>query len=205
MSMAMTAMPLLTAAVENALNRILYQDRGLKAARQRLKGKVLTLKFSELSRPLVLVFSEQQLDVLSDWQGESDCTLSLALPVLAELRDRQKMTGLIKQGRLDVQGDLQVIQQFSALIDLAELDPAEYLAPLIGDVAAQGLCRTAVRLFSFIRNDIAGKQQQLGEFITQEWRAAPGALEVAWFCEETAALDKQLDALEARLAQREKK
>lgn len=205
MSMAMTAMPLLTAAVENALNRILYQDRGLKAARQRLKGKVLTLKFSELSRPLVLVFSEQQLDVLSDWQGDSDCTLSLALPVLAELRDRQKMTGLIKQGRLDVQGDLQVIQQFSALIDLAELDPAEYLAPLIGDVAAQGLCRTAVRLFSFIRNDIAGKQQQLGEFITQEWRAAPGALEVAWFCEETAALDKQLDALEARLAQREKK
>lgn len=205
MSMAMTAMPLLTAAVENVLNRILYQDRGLKAARQRLKGKVLTLKFSELSRPLVLVFSEQQLDVLSDWQGESDCTLSLALPVLAELRDRQKMTGLIKQGRLDVQGDLQVIQQFSALIDLAELDPAEYLAPLIGDVAAQGLCRTAVRLFSFIRNDIAGKQQQLGEFITQEWRAAPGALEVAWFCEETAALDKQLDALEARLAQREKK
>lgn len=205
MSMAMTAMPLLTAAVENVLNRMLYQDRGLKAARQRLKGKVLTLKFSELSRPLVLVFSEQQLDVLSDWQGESDCTLSLALPVLAELRDRQKMTGLIKQGRLDVQGDLQVIQQFSALIDLAELDPAEYLAPLIGDVAAQGLCRTAVRLFSFIRNDIAGKQQQLGEFITQEWRAAPGALEVAWFCEETAALDKQLDALEARLAQREKK
>lgn len=55
------------------------------------------------------------------------------------------------------------------------------------------------------RNDIAGKQQQLGEILTQEWRAAPGGLEVAWFCEETVALENQLAALEARLAQREKK
>ncbi len=205
MSMAMTAMPLLTAAAESVLNRVLYQDRGLKAARLRLKGKVLTLRFSELSRPLVLVFSEQQLDVLSEWQGDSDCTVSLAFPVLAELRDRQKLTELIKQGRLDVQGDLQVIQQFSALIDLAELDPAEYLAPWVGDVAAQGICQTAKRIFSFVRNDVSVKQQQIGEFITQEWRAAPGALEIAWFCEETTALDTQLNALEARLAQREKR
>lgn len=205
MSMAMTAMPLLTAAAENVLNRILYQDRGLKAARQRLKGKVLTLKFSELPRPLVLVFSEQQLDVVSVWEDDSDCTVSLALSVLPELRDRQNMTGLIKQGRLDVQGDLQVIQQFSALIDMAELDPAEYLAPFVGDIAAQGISRAGQRMFSFIRNDIAGKQQQLGEILTQEWRAAPGGLEVAWFCEETVALENQLAALEARLAQREKK
>ena len=37
MSTVITAMPLLTAVIENTLNRVLYQDRGLKAARQRLK------------------------------------------------------------------------------------------------------------------------------------------------------------------------
>ncbi len=205
MSMAMTAMPLLTAAVENVLNRVLYQDRGLKAARQRLKGKVLTLKFTEFSRPLVLVFSEQQLDVVGDWQDTSDCTVSLALSVLPELRDRQNMTALIRQGRLDVQGDLQVIQQFSALMDLAELDPAEYLAPFVGDIAAQSISRAGQRLFSFARQEISSRQRQLGEVLTEEWRAAPGGLEVAWFCEETAALDKKLAALDARLAQWEKK
>lgn len=104
MSTAMTAMPLLTAAIENVLNRVLYQDRGLKPARQRLKGKVLTLKFSEFSRPLVLVFSEQQLDVVGDWQDSSDCTVSLALAVLPELRDRQNLTSLIRQGKLDAGG-----------------------------------------------------------------------------------------------------
>ncbi|ARU96289.1 ubiquinone biosynthesis protein UbiJ [Tatumella citrea] len=201
----MTAMPLLTAAIENVLNRVLYQDRGLKPARQRLKGKVLTLKFSEFSRPLVLVFSEQQLDVVGDWQDSSDCTVSLALAVLPELRDRQNLTSLIRQGKLDVQGDLQVIQQFSALMDLAELDPAEYLAPFVGDIAAQGISRAGQRLFSFVRQEIGSRQRQLGEILTEEWRAAPGALEVAWFCEETTALDKQLAALDARLAQWEKK
>jgi len=202
---AMTAMPLLTATIENVLNRVLYQDRGLKPARQRLKGKVLTLKFSEFSRPLVLVFGEQQLDVVGDWQDSSDCTVSLALGVLPELRDRQNLTSLIRQGKLDVQGDLQVIQQFSALMDLAELDPAEYLAPFVGDIAAQGISRAGQRLFSFVRQDISSRQRQLGEILTEEWRAAPGALEVAWFCEETAALDKKLAALDARLAQWEKK
>lgn len=205
MSTAMTAMPLLTAAIENVLNRVLYQDRGLKPARQRLKGKVLTLKFSEFSRPLVLVFSEQQLDVVGDWQDSSDCTVSLALAVLPELRDRQNLTSLIRQGKLDVQGDLQVIQQFSALMDLAELDPAEYLAPFVGDIAAQGISRAGQRLFSFVRQEIGSRQRQLGEILTEEWRAAPGSLEVAWFCEETTALDKQLAALDARLAQWEKK
>lgn len=205
MSMAMNPMLLLAASAESALNRLLYQDRGMKAARQRLKGKVLTLKFSELPKPLVLVFSEHQLDVLTDWQDESDCTVSLAFSVVPELRDRQNLTALIKQERLDVQGDLQVIQQFSALLDMAELDPAEYLAPLVGDVAAQGISRAGQRVFSLLRKEITGKQQQLGELLTQEWQAAPGALEVAWFCEETQALDKKLALLEARLAQREKK
>ncbi len=205
MSTAMTAMPLLTAAIENVLNRVLYQDRGLKPARQRLKGKVLTLKFSEFSRPLVLVFSEQQLDVVGDWQDSSDCTVSLALAVLPELRDRQNLTSLIRQGKLDVQGDLQVIQQFSALMDLAELDPAEYLAPFVGDIAARGISRAGHRLFSFVRQEIGSRQRQLGEILTEEWRAAPGALEVAWFCEETTALDKKLAALDARLAKWEKK
>jgi ubiquinone biosynthesis protein UbiJ len=36
----------------------------LKPARQRLNGKVLRIVLKEFSTPLVLVFSERQLDVL---------------------------------------------------------------------------------------------------------------------------------------------
>jgi len=197
--------PLITAGLETALNRVLYRDRSLKAARQRLAGQVLTLRLDELSHPLVLVFSEQQLDVLSDWQDSSDCTVITQLKTLPKLRDRQQLTSLIRSGELQVEGDLQVVQRFSALIDLAELDPAEYLAPWIGDIAAQGVSQTAQRALRLFRGEFSRRQDYLGQALTEEWRVAPGALELAWFSEEVDAMERSLDALNARLAQLEAK
>jgi len=203
--MVMRLTPLITAGLETALNRMLYRDRSLKAARQRLVGQVLTLRLEELSHPLVLVFSEQQLDVLSDWQDSSDCTVITQLKTLPKLRDRQQLTSLIRSGELQVEGDLQVVQRFSALIDLAELDPAEYLAPWIGDIAAQGVSQAAQRALRLLRGEVARRQDYLGQALTEEWRVAPGALELAWFSEEVDAMERSLDALTARLAQLEAK
>ena len=203
--MAMTLTPVITAGIETALNRILYRDRGLKSARQRLAGKVLMLRLSELSWPLVLVFSEQQLDVLSDWQDSSDCTVITQLKSLPKLRDRQQLTTLIRSGELQVEGDLQVVQQFSALMDLAELDPAEYLAPWIGDIAAQGISQGAQRALRLFKAETQRRQDYLGQALTEEWRVAPGALEFAWFAEEVSAMERSLEALNARLAQLEAK
>lgn len=201
----MNLTPLITAGLETALNRILYRDRGLKAARQRLNGKVLTLRLSEFSHPLVLVFSEQQLDVLADWQDRSDCTVITSLKTLPKLRDRQQLTPLIRSGELQVDGDLQVVQQFSALMDLAELDPAEYLAPWVGDIAAQDISQRSQQALRFFRGEVQRRQDYLGQAITEEWRVAPGSLELAWFSEEVDAMERSLEALDARLAQLEAK
>lgn len=197
--------PLMTAGIENILNTFLWRDRGLKAARQRLVGKVLRVELKEFSSPIVLVFSEQQLDVLAQWEGEADCLVTTGLGTLPKLRDRQQLTALIRSGELEVQGDLQVVQNWVALMDLAEFDPAELLAPYIGDIAAEGISkviRGGSKLFKkgFVRN-----QQYLSEAITEEWKMAPGSLEVAWFAEETAAVERKVDALVARLDKLENK
>ncbi|MEQ4532299.1 MAG: SCP2 domain-containing protein [Mixta sp.] len=201
----MTLTPLLTAGLETALNRILYRDRGLKAARQRLNGKVLQLRLQELSQPVTLVFSEHQVDVLGEWQDRCDCTVITRLSLLPKLRDRQQLTGMIRSGELEVEGDLQVVQQFSALIDMAELDPAEYLAPWTGDIVAQGISNVARRGLQFLRGDFQRKQRYLSETLTEEWRVAPGALEMAWYGEEIEALERQASQLEQRLQQLEAK
>ena len=201
----MNLTPLITAGLETALNRILYRDRGLKPARQRLNGKVLTLRLNEFSHPLVLVFSEQQVDVLADWQDRSDCTVITSLKTLPKLRDRQQLTPLIRSGELQVEGDLQVVQQFSALMDLAELDPAEYLAPWVGDIAAQGISQRSQQALRYFKGEVQRRQDYLGQAITEEWRVAPGSLELAWFSEEVDAMERSLEALDARLAQLEAK
>ena len=197
--------PLITAGIESVLNTFLWRDRGLKAARQRLVGKVLRVELKEFASPLVLVFSEQQIDVLGQWEGEADCVVKTALSTLPKLRDRQQLTALIRSGELEVEGDLQVVQNWVALMDLAEFDPAELLAPYIGDIAAEGIGKVIRGGSQLLKKGFSRNQQYLSEAITEEWKMAPGSLEVAWFAEETAAVERQVEALVARLEKLENK
>jgi len=190
---------MITAGIEGALNAFLYRDRALKSARQRLQGKVLRVALREFSTPLILIFSERQVDVLGQWEGETDCSVTTRLSVLPELRNRQQLTALIRRGDLEVEGDIQVVQNFASLMDLAEFDPAELLAPYIGDIAAEGLSKVFRSGARMVKKSVGRNQRYLAEAVTEEWRMAPGSLEVAWFAEETDALARSLDALISRL------
>ena len=195
----MPVTPMITAGIEGALNAFLYRDRALKSARQRLQGKVLRVALREFSTPLILIFSERQVDVLGQWEGETDCSVTTRLSVLPELRNRQQLTALIRRGDLEVEGDIQVVQNFASLMDLAEFDPAELLAPYIGDIAAEGLSKVFRSGARMVKKSVGRNQRYLAEAVTEEWRMAPGSLEVAWFAEETDALARSLDALISRL------
>ncbi|EMI7393350.1 protein YigP [Klebsiella oxytoca] len=191
--------PLVTAGLETVLNTFLWRDRALKPARQRLLGKVLRVELQELSEPVVLVFSERQVDVLGAWEGEADCTVRTRLSVLPQLRNRQQLTALIRSGDLEVQGALQVVQNTVTLCDLAEFDPAELLAPYTGDVVAEGFSKVFRGGARFLLRGAQRQQRYVAEAITEEWRLAPGPLELAWFAEETTAVERALAALEKRL------
>ncbi|MTH47622.1 ubiquinone biosynthesis protein UbiJ [Intestinirhabdus alba] len=197
--------PLVTAGIESLLNTFLYRSSALKPARARLLGKVLRVELKGFSTSLVLVFSERQLDVLGEWEGEADCTVSTWASVLPKLRDRQQLAALIRSGELEVQGDIQVVQNLVALADLAEFDPAELLAPYTGDIAAEGISRSLLGGAAFFLHGIKRQQRYFAEAITEEWRLAPGALEVAWFAEETTAVARAADALTRRLEKLEVK
>ena len=191
--------PLVSAGIENVLNAFLYRAPALKAARQRLNGKVLRIVLKEFSTPLVLVFSERQLDVLGAWEGEADCSVITHMSVLPKLRNRQQLTALIRSGDLEVQGDLQVVQNMVSLCDLAEFDPAELLAPYTGDIVAEGVGKVLRGGAQFLLKGAERQQRYVAEAITEEWRLAPGPLELAWFAEETTAIERALAALEKRL------
>ena len=197
--------PLVTAGIESLLNTFLYRSTALKSARARLQSKVLRVELKGFSTPLVLVFSERQVDVLGAWEGEADCTVITHASVLPKLRDRQQLATLIRSGELEVQGDIQVVQNFVALADLAELDPAELLAPYTGDLAAEGISKALRGGAKFLCQGVQRQQRYVAEAITEEWRLAPGALEVAWFAEETAAVERAVDALAKRLEKLEAK
>lgn len=197
--------PLITAAIETSLNSVLFRDNSMKATRLRLAGKVLRIELREMSFPLLLVFSERQVDVLSQWSGEADCRVKTDVAVLAKLRDRQQLSPLMRSGELIVEGDIQVVQQLVALLDLAEWEPAEWLAPYIGDIAAESIGKIVHKSSRFLSKQLRQQQHYVAEAITEEWKIAPAPLEVVWFNEEVDAIVRATEALSARLATMETK
>lgn len=162
--------PLITAAIETSLNSVLFRDKSLKAARLRLAGKVLRIELREMSFPLLLVFSERQVDVLSRWDGDADCIVKTDVAVLVKLRDRQQLSSLMRSGELIVEDDIQVVQQLVTLLDLAEWEPAEWLAPYIGDIAAETIGQVVQKSSRFLSNQLQQQQNYLAEAITEEWK-----------------------------------
>ncbi len=79
-----------------------------------------------------------------------------------------------------------------SLCDLAEFDPAELLAPYTGDIVAEGVGKVLRGGAQFLLKGAERQQRYVAEAITEEWRLAPGPLELAWFAEETTAIERAL-------------
>ncbi|WP_047049718.1 ubiquinone biosynthesis accessory factor UbiJ [Vibrio mexicanus] len=190
--------PLVTAAIETSLNILINDDPELGRRLSRLKGKVIQLHIKEIDRAITFVFS-QQIDVLGQYEGEPDCYLSLNLSILPELREQSNITKLIKEDRLVLEGDIQLAQKFAQLMTDCKPDLEEWLSRVTGDVVARTLVQGVKNVGEFVQGQARKHQDHLGQVITEEWKLAPGPLEVAYFCDQVADADQYAKQLETRL------
>ncbi|EJI1277732.1 ubiquinone biosynthesis accessory factor UbiJ [Vibrio vulnificus] len=189
--------PLITAVIETSLNVLVKDNPDLEKRLLRLKGQVIQVHLQELNKTLTFIFS-QQIDVLANYEGQPDCYLSLKLAVLPELREQANITKLIKQDKLILEGDIQLAQKFAQLITDAKPDVEEWVSRVTGDVVAHSLAQGVKNVGGFVGRQ-AKKQHHLAQVITEEWRLAPGPLEVAYFCDQVDEVKSDLARLEARL------
>lgn len=187
-----------TGAIETSLNALLKDDEDSQRRLARLKGKVIGVTINEFGKQLYFVFS-QQIDVLGAYEGEVDCQLALNLSVLPELRQQANLTQLIKADKLSLEGDIQLAQQFSALLSGLKPDVEEKLSQYTGDIVAHTLVSGAKQGTRFIQQGVVKRQRDLAEVITEEWRLAPQALEIAYFADQVDDLKMDVARSEARL------
>jgi len=193
----MLATPLITASIETVLNRLIQDDPGLVRQLARLKGKVVQLQVKDVAQTFTFIFS-QQVDVLADYAGEPDCYLSLSLAILPQLKEQPNITQLIKQDRLVLEGDMQLAQQFAQLLTDSRPDIEEWLSRLTGDVVAHSVVSGIKSCSHSLQSSFEKHQSHLAQIITEEWKLAPGPLEVAHFCDQVEELSEQLSRVEAR-------
>ncbi|EHD0098120.1 SCP2 domain-containing protein [Vibrio vulnificus] len=190
--------PLITAVIETSLNVLVKDNPDLEKRLLRLKGQVIQVHLQEVNKTLTLIFS-QQIDVLANYEGQPDCYLSLKLAVLPDLKEQANITKLIKQDKLILEGDIQLAQKFAQLISDAKPDVEEWVSRVTGDVVAHSLAQGVKNVGGFVGRQAKKQQHHLAQVITEEWRLAPGPLEVAYFCDQVDDAKSDLARLEARL------
>ncbi|SIR34886.1 ubiquinone biosynthesis accessory factor UbiJ [Aeromonas hydrophila] len=195
--MPMDAM--VTAVIETSLNQLLRLDKQSPERLRKLTGKVLKLELREL-KPLWFVFSERRLDVLAKFEWEADAVLSLSLTALGLLKDPSALTRYIREEKLDLSGDPQLVQAFSVLLGELNIDWEEELSRYTGDVLAHTLLSGVSQARRLLGRELCRSQRQLAEYLTEEIRLAPGPLEVASFNDDVELLAQQMKAVELRLA-----
>ncbi|MEZ9320007.1 SCP2 domain-containing protein [Vibrio sp. 10N.286.51.E5] len=190
--------PLVTAVIETSLNTLVNDDLALVRRLSRLKGQIIQVNLKELNKTLTFVFS-QQIDVLSEYEGQPDCYLSLNLSVLPELREQSNITKLIKQDKLILEGDIQLAQKFSQLMTDCKPDLEEWLSRVTGDVVAHTLVQGVKNVGGLVAKQATKHQNHFAQVLTEEWKIAPAPLEVAHFCDQVDDVKSSAARLEAKL------
>jgi len=185
--------------LETGVNKLHQLDNHAKQRRKALDGTIVGVSFKEINKPLYFVISHQQIDLLSHFEDQPDCFISLNFLALLELQDNHQLTHLIKSGQLEVEGDIKIVQQFAQLLTEMDIDWEEHLASKVGDLVAHKMVYVVKQARKTLIKQGNRTHQQLTEIITEELKLAPGPLEVAHFCDQIDDLEKQVATLEKKL------
>lgn len=192
--------PFVTGVMETGLNALLKESPESKITLHRLQEKIIHVHLNEVNKDLFFIFSQQQVDILSKFEGKADCYLALNLAVLPQLRRKNNLTQLIKQDKLVLEGDIDLAQQFSALLTEMKPDVEEKLSQYTGDIVAHTVVSGVKGGACWVKKHIDRQTRHVAEVLTEEWKVAPAPLEVAHFCDQVSDVERHLAELDVRLS-----
>lgn len=205
---------LITGAIETAINQALQLSNTESLESAGLSGKRMVLHIQEAQMTLALHFSANYIDVgaQSDWSqlekesiDNESVYVSLSLSAISDLREMSKLTSLIKQGKLDFYGDLNILQKVSKWFESIDFDIEDVLANYIGDAPAYWVNSQAKSVAETLKALHERSMSTLANYALEEKPVAVRKIQVINFSDEVNALRADTARLEARLEQLEKK
>lgn len=188
------------AGLETAFNGLIQRSPQTLPILRKLAGKSLQICLKQPDLTLFAIFSEQRIDWLGHYEGDVDCQVNLDATALPKLADKSRLTELINNQTLVLHGDLQVLQNFTALLDGLEKNPAELLSPLLGDVVAQASTDFAKGILGKLRQQFRHNTETMVDNLIIERPVLVHRLQIVDFCDQVQELEKQAAELERKFA-----
>jgi ubiquinone biosynthesis accessory factor UbiJ len=186
----------LTASLEQLLNRGLPRSPRARALCAELAGRSLAVEIPGLAR--LRVTSNGVTLGIARGAAPADATLTGGLLALAALAGDDPQA-VVRRGDVVISGDAQLAEQFRELGRLLRPDPEEELALLAGDVAAHRLGRVARTALGRARQAARTALVNLAEYLGHERGDLVPRREGEQFLRGVDSLRDDVDRLEARL------
>ena len=188
----------LCSALELAINQALTLNIKGVDLLSTLEQKTITILLTELGFPLSFSISADRVLVTSLTE-RSDCTIKTSIKTLLALKKQQQITELIKQEKLDVQGDLKIAQQFAHIAESLEFDWQSELAKHIGDIPTYKLSQLGKNLaekFNFATQQI---QADASEWLVHEKRLLVTSSQLQSFSQQVTEISSQTNDIAERV------
>ena len=190
--------PALLAFVERELNRLVAESTAAAELLERLRGSSFALHVEGLGVTAVLHAAGERLRV--DTEGVGATATLRATPLdLLRLMNAEGVTD-VKRTRASLSGDLQVAERFAQLLKFARPDLEDEVARWIGDIPAHALGEAARGAGAWLTRVAEALRLNTAEYLQEESRALPGALEAQAFYSDVERLRDDVERAAARLA-----
>jgi len=190
----------LCALLEKIINEVLALNVNGLGALLPLEQKTLTVLLAELTFPLSFSVDQQQILVTSLTE-RSDCQLTSSIASLIALKKEQQITELIKQDKLELNGDMKVAQQFAALFENLAIDWQSELAVHIGDIPTYKLSQFSLWLGEKVKFSAKQIPADASEWLVHEKRLVVTRSQISSFNQQVTSIADEVLSLQARIEQ----
>ena len=189
---------MLTAAIENALNRNLASSPGARARCTALQGQRLLVRITGTGLQISIESLGDTLSLSRTPIGDFNVTVE-GSPINLLALTGNNPERLLQSGQVTVRGDAEILPRYRALALLLQPDLEEELSRLIGDLPAHHIGRLARSLWSFGRRAASNTVRNAAEYLAHENHTLVPRAEAEAFMADVDQLREDVDRAIARL------
>lgn len=187
----------LTGSIESAINAYLATRPSARNTLSKLAGQSLGITLLPQELRITLIFSNDQVAVMREFDGEPTTHLTGAASDLLKLINDPNSV-MFGQG-VEVKGDSALLQRLSHAFDNPTLDWEDWLADQIGDLPAAMVMKPINQSIDWANNSRQTLTMTAKEYLQEEINLLPTRVEFEGFIDDTRQLKQRAELIERRL------
>ncbi|MCU7816185.1 MAG: SCP2 sterol-binding domain-containing protein [Candidatus Thiodiazotropha sp. (ex Lucinoma kastoroae)] len=195
----MTISAAVFATLEQLLNQTIRLDPASPKQLAPMHGRVIKMELLGLATSLYLIPEPNGIQLLSEFEGEPDCTLRGSPFDLARMRGNHQSADQLFSGSVQIEGDITLAHKFGAFLSALDIDWEEQLSKVTGDLVAHEVGNLVRGTMAWGQSLGHTSEHNLQEYLQEELRLLPGRYEMGPYLSGVDRLRDDVERLDARI------